>query len=367
MRAFEILTEAKVGRPLQHLEDLVFIDGAAGAKEALDYLEHMAQKATGNEYSIKWDGIPAIYWGRDKRGRFTLTGKNYWGKGEAGHPKSADELYSMIVGAGKQEAWRSELGASLRDMWAVAEQGTPASFRGYLFGDLLFSSPPKGDDLVFTPNKVTYTVPRDQELGQMLSKAQCAVAAHHWSSEFGSQESQKIPGLQKFETSNGTYWPTSSPRFAVLGPYFADTGVTIKASELSKLKAYLNKYATHIDGFLEGVSGLSNPPGEIYTFVNQQSKAQNLRNLEASFKHWVNEIGPKKRAAFEEKIRTNPKGLTALFYLVEKIMLLKNQVINQLDEQTPQVRSSVKGEPGGEGWVYKNVKLVPRDRWRPNL
>jgi intein/homing endonuclease len=48
------LKEAKVGRNLQHLEDLVFVDGSEGALEALDILSGF-EKDVG-DVSIKWDG-----------------------------------------------------------------------------------------------------------------------------------------------------------------------------------------------------------------------------------------------------------------------------------------------------------------------
>lgn len=361
----QVTEAAKVGRPLQHLEDLVFIDGSKGAKQALDYLEHMASKAEGNEYTIKWDGMPALYWGRDKRGRFTLTGKNYWTKGDAGKPTSAEELYQMITSAGKQEAWRTELGASLRDIWGTIEEGTPKNFRGYLFGDLLFTDPPKqGDNIVFTPNKVTYTVPRDQELGEYLGLARVALAAHKWFKNFGDESGGPIPHLETFDTSKGTYVPTQNSRLAILGPYFAEGAVQLDTKELTQLRKYLSKAAPKIDAFLEGVPGLSNPAGEIYSFVNQQSRAGALKDFETRFIGWVETLGPKKQAQFKQKIESNPVGLTAMFFMFEQIMRLKNNVILQLDQQTPQVQTSVGKKKGGEGWVYKNVKLVPRDIWK---
>lgn len=67
MRAREILTEAaKVGREYQHLEDLVFAEGSAGALRAASILQRLGQDS--NDVAIKWDGNPTIYWGRDADG-----------------------------------------------------------------------------------------------------------------------------------------------------------------------------------------------------------------------------------------------------------------------------------------------------------
>lgn len=57
MRAYEFLTEStkpRVGRAWQHAEDLVIVDGSAGALHALKELESMAEDVS--DVSLKWDG-----------------------------------------------------------------------------------------------------------------------------------------------------------------------------------------------------------------------------------------------------------------------------------------------------------------------
>ena len=78
MRAFEFLTEAKVGREFQHLEDLVFTNPSDGAKRAVSILKDMEKDAS--DVAVKWDGNPTVYWGRDDDGTFRLLGKNNWGR-----------------------------------------------------------------------------------------------------------------------------------------------------------------------------------------------------------------------------------------------------------------------------------------------
>ena len=53
-----VLTEAKVGREYQHLEDLVFAEGSAGAMRAADVLEKLGSDS--GDVAIKWDGNPTI-------------------------------------------------------------------------------------------------------------------------------------------------------------------------------------------------------------------------------------------------------------------------------------------------------------------
>ena len=94
MRFLEIrvLTEAKVGREYQHLEDLVFVDGSEGANKAADILEKLGKDSS--NVAIKWDGNPTLYWGREPNGQFVLVGKNGWGRNKS---TSAQNLSKFIL------------------------------------------------------------------------------------------------------------------------------------------------------------------------------------------------------------------------------------------------------------------------------
>ena len=134
-----VLTEAaKVGREYQHLEDLVFVKGSKGAQEAADILDKLGTDSS--DVAIKWDGNPTIYWGREPDGSFVLVGKNGWGKNKS---TSADELSRFIQNSGKgveEEPWRKEFGEEMAEVFELMKSATPPSFRGYVYGDLLYLS-----------------------------------------------------------------------------------------------------------------------------------------------------------------------------------------------------------------------------------
>ena len=374
MRAIELYeaTKPKVGREFQHLEDLVFAEGSAGAARAIEYLTHMATGATGKDYSLKWDGNPTVYWGREPDGTFVFVGKNNWDKADqGGFATSPEELRSFILSRGRGEDWRERFANDLAECWHIFEAGTPEKFRGYFYGDLLFHPGKPYDykqgDIIFTPNKVSYIVPADQELGLMLFRARAAVVVHKYLKKFGSTDTAPMPKLQQFKTSQGLYYPSASQQLAVLGPYFADTGVSADRTHIAELGKLAKKYARDIDAFLVGVPGLANPGAEIYTYHNTQSKAGHLTGLAQNFLPWAQtNLGPKKLAAFQQKIEQHPQGFVEMFSLVEAIRAVKNDVIEQLDQLTPQLRTMTGDQPGGEGWVYRDTKLVPRHRWTPN-
>ena len=141
MRAFEFLREAeaapppkKVGREFNHLEDLAFTE-ANGANKAIKILKDLASPET--SITIKWDGNPTVYWGREEDGTFRLVGKNNWGR-EEGKSNSPEELAGFINSRGKGEEWRAKFAGDMAALWPIFERATPAEFRGYVYGDILF-------------------------------------------------------------------------------------------------------------------------------------------------------------------------------------------------------------------------------------
>ena len=59
-----LLTEAKAR--IDHPEDLLFDEGVAGARRAINALLHIPNNPKST--TVKWDGTPAIIFGRDENG-----------------------------------------------------------------------------------------------------------------------------------------------------------------------------------------------------------------------------------------------------------------------------------------------------------
>ena len=79
MRFFEFKHIVKeIASRIQHAEDVVFWEGSAGANRALQSLANMA-KGGHKDVTIKWDGSPAIIFGRNPKGKFILTDKSGFG------------------------------------------------------------------------------------------------------------------------------------------------------------------------------------------------------------------------------------------------------------------------------------------------
>lgn len=359
MKYQEIKSVPNVGREFQHLEDLVFIEGSAGAKFATQVLESLAVST--NEVTVKWDGNPTIYWGRNTAGEFVLINKNAWGKTECTSP---DMLEEFILTTGKGEPWRKTFAESLVKIWPLLEDATPLGVCGYVYGDLLFY-PGKpatltNESLSFTPNKVTYSVNTNSALGKRISNAQVAIAVHSSFKEFGSKESTPMRHSEAFE----------SKAVAVISQTRVHAAATVDHQQLESVKRTIAQHHDDIDRFLAPVSGLSDMRNIIYTYVNQTSKARQLDSLGETFADWLaqSKVSRSKQARILGLAEDTPAALPAIFSLVKQIMSIKNSIIEQLDAGNNEVSAVTLNETGGEGYIMldEKIKLVPRHRWVPD-
>ena len=357
---FKILTEAKVGREYNHLEDLVFIDGSAGAIKAIETLRKLGSDS--GDVAIKWDGYPTMYWGREPNGEFVLVGKNGWSKGQTA--KSPQELYQFITSTGKGEDWRETFGKDMANIFSVMESSTPVDFRGYVYGDLLYH-PGKpfqanSDGINFTPNLVTYTVDPSSELGRRIRDSKIGVVVHTKYPAFGDPSGKPIQDVRELNSKDAV----------VLGQTYVTHQPQIKTDEVDAIEKFAGRYGPVIDKFLAPVQGLSDMKNIIYTYVNHMTRTQQLKNIDSGFFEWLStsKVSANKQAKIKEMSEANPKALPAIFQLVKMIMQAKDHVIDQLDDADADVKATTAGEKGGEGYVAlgSKTKLVPRTRWQPN-
>jgi hypothetical protein len=188
MKLFEIkgqtpkflLTESK-NTHLEHLEDLIFNNGYAGAEEALNYIDslrHMLAEGTGTttQLTVKWDGSPAIICGTDPAdGKFFVGTKAVFSKGEPKLCKSARNI----------EQWYGDQPELAEILLSALKYLSKLNIGGVVQGDLMFTpgkvntvSVNDEDCYVFTPNTITYAVPVASQLGQRIAGAQLGIIFH---------------------------------------------------------------------------------------------------------------------------------------------------------------------------------------------
>lgn len=361
MRYQELVEHAtpRVGREFQHLEDLVFIEGSSGAKFAVHILESLLKST--NDVTVKWDGNPTIYWGRNPDGDFVLVNKNAWGRTACTTPERLEEF---IMSTGHGEPWRKDFAESLVNIWDKLASATPHSFRGYLYGDLLFY-PNKpavltNESVSFTPNKVTYSVNANSPLGKKISEATIGIAVHKAFKTFGSKDGVKLYNGVSFESKS----------VSIISQTDVHGSVSVDQTKLESVKKAIAEHSSSIDSLLTPIKGLGDMKNIIYTYVNQTSKAKQLDTLGESFLKWLStsSVSHPKQARILALAESNPTALPAIFALVKDIMSMKNSIIEQLDQANTDITASTLNEAGGEGYIMldEKIKLVPRHRWVPN-
>jgi len=187
MKFRELITENK--KPLlenaeariHHLEDKVLWGGSAGARQALDTLENI--QGNPKAITVKWDGSPAVIFGRDERGEFIMTDKSGFGaKGYDGKAKTPQALQNMLLNRGKEapDDSRKAFAASMAQAFTVFESAVPDNFRGFMWGDLLYYTRPQVDDgdFVFKPQMVVYRVKADSDIGKRIAGSTAGVVIH---------------------------------------------------------------------------------------------------------------------------------------------------------------------------------------------
>ena len=144
---------------LEHLEDEIINNGTKGAKTAIEFLKSIKQMLQGGEggsqISVKWDGAPAIFCGTNpENGKFFVATKSLFNVTPKINYTNADIK-------------RNHSGVLADKLIAALKHFSKLGIKGILQGDLLFTSSDKStakvdgkDSIVFTPNTITYAVPK---------------------------------------------------------------------------------------------------------------------------------------------------------------------------------------------------------------
>lgn len=360
------------GRPFNHVEDLVLFNGSTGALRALALILQAQQQP--NAVRWKWDGKPQVYWGRDTDGSFIMTGHNGWLKpDQSGKVSSARDLAHFIMNTGKAStdteiAARQQFSVEFASLWPLFEAATPADFRGFVYGDLLYMRRPalvKGE-YVFTPNKVTYHVKSASELGTRIARSTAAVVGHAFFNEFGLPDRAQKP-ITNFEPFN------HNPNLIVMGPQTGQTPAKLDNAKIKHLHTFTQSVAADVDRFLDDSvlqsQKMTGFKDVLYKFNNQMAKSGVTVDLANRFIDWINRSS--ESAAMKQKltawISQNAKGFKACFAIMEGIRAVKNDLIAHFDNEQGAIRATTGAQPGGEGYVLYNpegnVKFVPRHRW----
>ncbi|MBC8429236.1 MAG: hypothetical protein H8D95_01470 [Candidatus Endolissoclinum sp.] len=343
------------GTRIQHLEDLIIWDGSVGGQKAIAKLHQV--ETSPKSISIKWDGSPAVIFGRNENGEFVLTDKSGFGaKGYNGKVTSGDDLEKMFLNRAKGEIEdsRRDFASKMKNIWNTVESVIPEDFRGYLHGDLLWFATPQSKDgrLIFKPNVTTYSVDAKSDIGKKIIDFDVGIVVHVVIDLDGNKSNVDMGQLKAGKT-----W--------IMPPVYVTKSPGVDLPEVDRLESYLKSNANAIDKLLAVPAELKMADfGNIlYTYINNSVKAGNLDGLGTHFSQWVDSSklsGPKKERVVAW-VEQNSDGFGAIFQFINGVMTTKNKIIKTLDSQPADIEASTNGQKGGEGYVVGNdVKLVNR-------
>jgi hypothetical protein len=175
-----MIVENKEGKNLhlEHLEDLVFLQGEKGAKSALQYVDSvrdmLAQGSTGqSNVTVKWDGAPAIFVGTDPSdGKFFVSTKGVFNANPKLVKSSAD-----LQNFGS-EGVREKLAYAFEHLRKLGIQDVLQGDLMYIDKDLETKDMEDGESILFQPNTITYAVPVGSELGKKINASKMGIIFH---------------------------------------------------------------------------------------------------------------------------------------------------------------------------------------------
>ncbi|CAB4138138.1 hypothetical protein UFOVP328_331 [uncultured Caudovirales phage] len=342
------LTEAAAR--IEHLEDLVFEKGTRGIREALDIIKAAAEN-TAATTTVKWDGKPAIIFGRKPTGEFVLTDKSgFLAKGYDGMATSPDMLARI---QNMRSGERGELIGIYTQLWPMLEQATPQNFRGYIQGDLLYTSQPpeQAGAYVFKPNFIEYRIPVTSKLGQAIGNSEVGIAIH---TRYDDAQSQAEP-IQNIKFN-------PHPGLLLIEPTVKDIQNVAPSRKLEReLRSVVAQNGAAIDSLFNPAelraAGITDLPQLCKRYINSRIHT-NYDNLLSDFGPWLQTaVTPRKYNNIVEYLQSpssNLDGISAAFTSFLLLHEIKTDMLNQLDRQ----------QPGQEGWVIAapagRAKLVNR-------
>ena len=344
------LVEAEVqggrAKGIEHLEDYVFRNGSAGIKKAMDIIKHTSAD-TGKTTTVKWDGKPALIFGRDANGTFILTDVSGFGaKGYNGLFTSPRQVTQHLAARdadaaalGKPATRVQDLAPIYNRLWGMLDAAVPKNYRGFVQGDLLYMDTPplETGNYVFTPNTIEYKIPANSDVGKRIGASEVGIAMH---TKYAEPGAAKEPiGTVPFKTV---------PGLLLLEPVYAKENVRPNKELIQTLKTVYSSQGSAIDQLFNPAElralQITDLPKLCIDYINSRV-GTGFDNLLAQFGPWLQQrVTPKKFKNIVEYLqspRSNLAGMAAAFTAWGLLHDIKMDILNQLDLQ----------HPGQEGWV----------------
>lgn len=355
----EVISEAK--GHLDHPEDLVFLDGVQGARRALDAT--LATVKNPQTVTIKWDGYPALIFGRGSNGKFAIMDKHMFNKKDMSGRQvySPEQFVQYDMSRGVD---RSNLHQLIANLWPGLEKAS-AGAKGYYWGDLLFGQQlePKNNIYSFraNPNGIAYQVDATSDLGKLLANKTAAIAVHQFipPNAASTDDATPLDGTigQLKNNSNVAIVPSKMPNTPAL---------KLNNALVNNVKKAVSQYGAAAEQLMSTAPQARNTFNQLFTtYINRKIVSGDLNNLVSDFMEFVEtrNMTESMRQKIMKHLAENKEGIVGIFAIWIAIYNLKMDIVAQLNkaaEDSPVKGYLQSGVQTQEGFVSQGLKFVDR-------
>ena len=346
---------------LDHPEDLIFLGGSEGANRAVQ-----ATVATVNNpatVTIKWDGYPALIFGRNSSGKFSIMDKHMFNKKDGtGRQVFSPEQFVQYDQARGVE--RASLWPIIAEIWPGLEKSSKGA-KGYYWGDLLFHQPLKDQNGSYlfkaNPNGITYKVEANSPIGKLMGGKRAGIAVHQYIDPNAMTTDEAV-------TLNGNIGQLKNNSDVAIVPSAMPTAPKLKIDTtlVKNAQNAIKKYGPAVDQLMNNAPQARNTFNQLFTvYINKKIVAGDLNNLLAGFMDFVQNrpMTDKMKAKIVEHLQANEAGLVGAFTIWIEMYKLKMSVVSQLNkaaEVSPVKGYLEDGTETHEGFVSNGLKFVDR-------
>jgi hypothetical protein len=374
MLLFELFTPTAPNLLLEgidHPEDLIISQGTAGARRVVKELSGLSKST--ETVTVKWDGFPALVFGRDKSGALVFMDKHMYDKVAKGKMDFISiRAYDEDRGATRASLWSAE--DALRPL---LEDVVPSVKDQYYMGDLMWVGTPTIKDgyYIFKPNTVEYRVKidatpdRGNSLGDKIARSAGGIAIHTFISGLGNGD-QPLVGMKGLNENGGITFlvgeMSDKPKVSVNKTLLKNTNDVINSNEAAvekfikeitdmKGKAVITAMGPFITRMLEEDNIQSDIVPRFLDFLKERlNEAAQAKFIGANNDGWLYQDSG------------GAPGLLGIWQMWAAVTDLKIHIKQQIDSQQggSEVIAITNGASAHEGYVFgagkDKLKLIDR-------
>ena len=334
---------------MTHVEELIFMKGVEGTRQAIEFLRDVRDALVSNAKSrvnitVKWDGAPAIFAGTDPSdGKFFVAKKGIFNKNPKVY-KSESEI---------------DVGGELGEKFKVAFRNfKDLGIKGVIQGDLMFTNDVKSENidgkayLTFQPNTIVYAVEKDSELGKMINKAEIGIVWHtsytgnsfeDMKASFGKSIVPKLRKSPKVWMDDATYRDVSGTAtfttkesqqvtklLSSAGTKFKRIGARI-INDISNNEEFSKLFTTFNNTYVRAGTPFPNPNKHLREFLKYMDQRLK-KDLDKVKTQAAKQRVKQKNMKLQSFAVSRTTALTGLLSLMNDVVDAKRMIIDKLNQ-----------------------------------